>query len=156
MLLRGWPRGTRRVCGEIFGGGGRAVVFSRAKAVSQQSADAKLEDGSTAGSLVFRHLGIGTRSARSRGCAGRPDFLSGSLHGESSGRVVFVSARWNAHRPHGGGDQISAASSIASLARRSACLLASRRTCSKETRPISCVNSCARACSGFNAGCFTL
>ena len=70
----------------------------------------------------------------------------------SSARIAATARRG----PDGGGDQISAASSIAALARRSACALASRPTCSKVTRPISCASSRAFACSGCRPGCFTL
>ena len=70
--------------------------------------------------------------------------------------LVFLSTRRHADGPHGSRDQVPAAPSIAALASRSACLLASRRTCSNDTRPISRASSRAFAWSGCSPGCFTL
>ena len=87
-----------------------------------------------------------------------------SLHGKSSRGVLLVPARRRARRTDGGRDPglcvrlgrrlfaLAASSSIAALARRSACAFSARPTCSNVTRPISCASRRAFACSGCKPG----
>ena len=126
------------------------------KRVPSQSADAKSPERSPSRSLVFRWLAVGARSAGGRRRPTGPHLFGRALHGEPPACLVFLSTRRHADGPHGGRDQVPAAPSIAALASRSACLLASRRTCSNDTRPISRASSRAFAWSGCSPGCFTL
>ena len=109
------------------------------------------------GSLVLRWLDA--RCAISCEAAGVPPdqiFSADLCTASHPRRLLFLSARRHAGGAHGGRDQVPAAPSIAVFASRSACLLASRRTCSNVTRPISRASSRALACSGCSPGCFTL
>lgn len=149
LLLRGRRRCERTLpAGRIRSNAGRAMVCRWPGGLSSQSVHARPRVNPPGRSLVFRRMVRSSRSTRGCRCATRSNFRRGIVHSEPPGNALLVPPGWAPGWAYRGGDQVRVASSIATLASRSACTFDSRRTCSKVTRPIWCASSRALACSG--------
>ena len=133
------------------------VVSRRPRPNRRESDDAESGAQSKAGPLVLRRLDGYAGSTSGRRRTVDQIFIADTCTASHPRRVLFVPARRRARGAAGRRDQARLpASSIAAFARRSACWFSSRRTCSYETRPISCARSRALAWRGWRPGCFTL